>query len=184
LSREYAASIACRSPHRGRARYTIAAVSEDTSVLTVPDAARELRESFSRVMQHKARYEQIRGRSDLRSVDRARNELAIATFGFVGDVVAMAEAKDRRDPVWAEETGRHLRMFRSIDPSHVQCERAWRDYQAARKAGYMVPIEAARDAWRRALVNWAEQLYKSREAEDHQDAHVEVPRWRRPAFSA
>jgi hypothetical protein len=136
--------------------------------MTVQDAAQAERQALDRVRMHKIGYDRLRRRLDIQATNRSRVELAMAVLEFVEAAVALAEAKDRRDPASAAMASRDLRMFRVSDPVHDRCECAWRDYQETRQTGVHAAITAARDAWRSALVDWAQMLHVRRGIEDEQ----------------
>jgi hypothetical protein len=98
------------------------------SPLTVREAARALHEAREAVRRHGQHYARLRTGLDTRSTTRARIELGMAVLEFVNATVALAEAEDRADPVWAATRSRDLIMFIDADPAHVQCEQAWTGY--------------------------------------------------------
>jgi hypothetical protein len=140
------------------------------SPLTLSDANRALREALESVGMHKRSHEQLRTRLDFRATARARNDLGLAALEVVNIIVAVAEAEDRLDPVWAESRNRGRPMFAAAGPGHDRCEQAWRAYQQARKTGDHGAIAVARELWRDELVDWHVQLHEQRCSEDQERA--------------
>jgi hypothetical protein len=136
--------------------------------LTVSEAKRALSEALEAVRMHKQSYEKVRGRLDARVTARARNELGLAVLEVVNAIVAVAEAEDRVDPVWAASRNRGRPMFTAAGPTHGRCEQAWRAYQEARKSCDHDAIARAHDIWRGELVDWHVQLHEQRCAEDQE----------------
>jgi hypothetical protein len=133
--------------------------------LTIPEAARAVREAQDAVGGHGQYYARQRTGLDIRATTRAHSELGFAVLEFVNACVALAEAEDRIDPVWAAARNRSQSMSTAAGPSHDQ---AWRDYQDARRSGDRHVIAAARGVWRDAFVDWQLQLHKRRAAEDQE----------------
>ena len=126
--------------------------------LSVDDAARAEFEARMRVRMQQNAYAQIRrGREEI-ATTRARSEWGLAILEFIEATVAHAEARDRRDPAWAAMTADGKSMFGTATPGHVPCDKAWREYQEARRTGNITKIEAARAAWRDELVSWFQAL--------------------------
>jgi hypothetical protein len=145
--------------------------------LSARGAARVQREALDAVLRrHKPSYERLRSGSDIQATARARNELGLAVLEYVGATVALAEARDRIGLEWAASTNRP-RMFTKPDPSHECCERAWREYQAARRTGDLAAVLAAREVWRDELRAWAAGLHSRYVAEDAAHAEQVRRRW-------
>jgi hypothetical protein len=133
--------------------------------LTVPEAARAVREAQAAVGRHGQHYARLRTALDIRATTRAHSELGCAVLEFVNACVALAEAEDRIDPVWAAARSRGRPMSTTAGGGH---DEAWREYQEARRTGDQDAVAAARGVWRNALVDWQLQLHKRRAAEDQE----------------
>ena len=144
-------------------------MATETALLppTVRDAALALYAARERVRMHQRGYDRLRRRGDLQATSRARSEWGLAILEFIEASVTLAEAKDHRRAAWAASTS-HGRMFSIANPGHAQCERAWRDYQEARKTGNMTIVTAARGQWREAFVAWLQELISRSTDEDQQ----------------
>jgi hypothetical protein len=158
-------------PDTSTGRHTMAT---DTALLppTVRDAALALHAARERLRTHQRGYDRLRHRGDLQATNRARSEWGLAILEFIEATVTLAEARDHRSPVWAASTSPG-RMFGIANPGHARCERAWRDYQEARKTGNMTIVTAARGQWREAFVAWLQELI-TRSADEGQQHLQEV----------
>lgn len=134
--------------------------------LTVPAAVEAQREAFKRVRMHAPGYDRIRRGRNPEAIAKARSEYGMAVLEWIEASVAVAEAEDRRDPVWAGEAGRTRDMFQNAGPGHARCDQAWRDYQKARLAGNVEAIAAARADWRITFVSWLQEWSAQLAAED------------------
>jgi hypothetical protein len=169
--------VSCRDGVGGRSDDGRVATEVENQPLSVRDAARVQGEALDAVLRrHKPNHERLRPGWDIQATTRARNELGLALLDFVNATVALAEAKDRIKPEWAATTSRP-RMFTKADPSHDRCEQAWRDYQAARRAGDLAVVVAAREVWRDEFRAWAVELHALRTAEDQAHANEVRRRW-------
>jgi hypothetical protein len=143
------------------------ATEVETRPLSVRDAARAVREARDATRRHGAAYARLRTGLDKRATTRAHNEFSFAILEFVNACVALAEAEDRVDPVWAAARNHGQPMSTVAGPD---CDQAWCDYQVVRQSGDRDAIEAARHVWRDAFVDWQLQLHKRRVVEDQDHA--------------
>jgi hypothetical protein len=138
--------------------------------LTVHEAGRALSAAFDRVRMHKHGYDRLRRGKDILVITRARTDWGLAVLEWIEASVALAEAEDRRDPVWAGTARHRQQALKVADPSRSQCDRSWSDYQEARRTGDQAAVTVARAAWRDACVTWFQGLAAQRATEDQQHA--------------
>jgi len=130
------------------------------------EAARAVSEARDAIGRHDEAYSRLRTRLDRSATARAHTELGFAVFEFVNACVALAEAEDRVDPVWAAARNRHP-VSTVAGPA---LDQAWEDYQEVRRSGDRDAIDAARGRWGDAFLDWQLQLRKRRAVEDEQQA--------------
>jgi hypothetical protein len=149
--------------------------------LSVREAARAVREARDAIARHDQDYARLRMRLDTRAIARAHTEVGFAVLEFVHACVALAEAEDRVDPVWAAARNREPV---STVAGHAH-DQAWCNYQEARRSGDRDVIDAARGRWRDELLDWQLQLHERRAVEDQQQAEnlsrrLDESKWLRP----
>ena len=104
------------------------------------ESARAFLDAHGRVLAHQRSYARVRRGMDLAATARARAEWGLAVLEFIDATMALAEAKDHKDPGWAAATVRG-QVFASATPGHVPAMEAWKAYQAARQARNITLIE-------------------------------------------
>jgi hypothetical protein len=133
--------------------------------LSMREAERAVRDARDAIGRNGQAYARLRTGLDARATARAHTEFGFATLEFVNACLALAEAEDCVDPVWAAARNRSRPMFTVAGPRHDQ---AWSEYQEARRTGDQAAIAVARGVWRDVLVDWQLQLHKQRALEDEE----------------